>query len=156
MPLNVSQTPWASGTLPFVGPANAPNVGIAQLCQFASIPFNTTLKSEVELFIPPGSYISAFDVDVLTAFNSASSATFSAGITSAGTTYVGSVDVKSSTGRIAITYTAAQLAAMSNQSVLGVAALTPTPVFLTITSVGQPTAGYVQVCMKYIQLSPGS
>lgn len=152
MPYNISVSPWASGTKPVVGESQSPNLGVAQLCQFASIPFNTTLKSEVELFLPLGAYISALDVDVLTAFNSASSATFSAGITSGGTDYVSGIDVKS-TGRKAITYTAAQLAAMSNQGLTGTAAPTVSPLFLTITSVGQPTGGYVQVCVKYIQLS---
>lgn len=152
MPYNISVSPWASGTQPVAGNPASPDLGIAQLCQFASIPFNTTLISQVEIFVPPGSYISAFDIDVLTAFNSASSATFSAGTTSGGTNYVSGVSVKT-TGRIAPTYTAAQLAAMSNQSVLGVVAATPGPVFLTVTSVGQPTAGYVQITVKYVQLS---
>ncbi len=153
MPYNISTSPWASGTKPVVGESQSPNLGIAQLCQFASIPFNTTLKSEVELFLPPGAYVSAFDIDVLTAFNSGTSATFSAGITSGGTTYVSGVDCKASTGRIAPTYTAAQLAAMSNQGLTGAASPTVSPLFLTITSVGQPTAGYVQVTVKYVQLS---
>jgi hypothetical protein len=153
MPYNVSISPWASGTQPVVGNTNSPDLGICRLSQSASIAFNATLVSQVEIFIPPGAKIQSFDIDVLTVFNSASSATFSAGITSGATTYVSGVDVHSATGRIAPTYTAAQLAAMSNQSLVGVAAPTVSPLFLTITSVGQPTAGYVQVTVNYIQLS---
>ena len=62
------------------------------------------------------------------------------------------VNVKAATGRIVPTYTAAQLAAMSGQSVLGVAAPIPGPLYLTITSVGQPTVGFVNVTVNYIQL----
>ena len=52
------------------------------------------------------------------------------------------------------TYTAAQLAAMSGQSVTGTAAAIAAPgnVYLTITSVGAPTAGYVTVVVNYTQL----
>lgn len=135
------------------GDSNAPyNQGTAQLAQYVNIPVNTGgLKSEVEIWLPPGARISAFDIDVLTAFDSATSATFSAGITSGGTDYVSGVNVKAATGRIAPTYTAAQLAAMSDQSVLGVAAPIPGQLFLTITSVGQPANGFVSVTVKYMQ-----
>lgn len=156
MPVNASTSPWGSGTLPFSGVTNSPNLGLAQLTQFFPLPFVTgSLTSQAICYVPPGSYISAFDVDVLTAYNSASSATFSAGITSGGTDYVSGVSVKA-TGRIAPTYTATQLANMSNQTVLGAVNLTPTQIYLTITSVGQPTAGYAQICIKYVQLSTGS
>ena len=46
---------------------------------------------------------------------------------------------------------AAQLAAMSGQSVLGVAAPTTAPVVVTITPVGATTAGYVHVTINYFQ-----
>lgn len=134
------------------GDSSAPyNQGTAKLTQYVNIPFNATLKSEVEIFLPPGARITSFDVDVLTAFNSATSATFSAGVTSGGTEYVSGVDVKGAAGRIAPTYTAAQLAAMSDQSIVGVAAPIPGQLFLTITSVGQPTAGYATVAVNYAQ-----
>lgn len=145
--------PLLTGPNKDTGDSAAPfNQGYAHLQQQANIPFNTTLVSEVEIWVPPGARITSFVVDVLTAFNSATSATFSAGITSGATTYVSGVDVKTATGRIAPTYTAAQLAAMSSQSIVGVAAAVPGPVFLTITSVGQPTAGYVTVGVNYVQL----
>ena len=136
------------------------NQGFARLTQIANIAFNTTgngstaTVQNVLLNVPPGCRIQSFDIDVLTAYNSASSATFSAGITAAGTDYVSGVDVKTSTGRKAPTYTAAQLAAMSGQSVTGTAAAIAAPgnVYLTITSSGTPTAGYVTVAINYVQL----
>lgn len=129
------------------------NQGFARLSQSVNIAFNATLVSQALINIPPGTRIESFLVDTLTAYNSASSATFSAGVTSGGTDYVSGVSVKS-TGRAAITYTAAQLAAMSGQSIAGVAAPIAAPgnLYLTITSVGQPTAGYVTVSVLYTQL----
>jgi len=136
------------------GDPNAPyNQGTVGLAQFVNLPVNTGgLKTEVEIFVPPGCRLSAFDIDVLTAFDSATSATLSIGTTSGGTDYVSGVNVKAATGRIAPTLTAAQLAAMSGQSVLGVAAPIPGPLFITITSVGQPANGYVTVAVKYYQI----
>ncbi len=130
------------------------NQGFVALRQVANIAFNATLVSQALINVPPGCQIQSFDVNVLTAFNSSSSATFSAGTTSGGTTYASGVDVKSATGRIVPTFTAAQLAAMSGQSVTGTASAIAAPgnVYLTITSVGQPTAGYVNVVVNYIQL----
>ncbi len=136
------------------------NQGFARLQQSANIAFNTTgngstaTVQSVLINVPPGSRLDAFIVDVLTAYNSSSSATFSAGLTAGGTEYASGVNVKAATGRITITYTAAQLAAMSGQSVLGVAAAIAAPgnVYLTITSSGTPTAGYVTVAVNYTQL----
>lgn len=130
------------------------NQGFVQLSQIANIKFNATLTSQVLINIPAGSQITSFLVNVLTAFNSGTSATLSAGITSGGTDYMSGVDCKASTGRISPTFSAAQLAAMSGQSVTGVASPIAAPgnVYLTITSVGQPTAGYVNVVVNYIQL----
>lgn len=136
------------------------NQGFARLTQTANIAFNTSnslsgsLVQAILVNVPPGCRIQSFDVDVLTAYDSGTSATFSAGTTNGGTDYVSSVNVKAATGRIAPTYTAAQLAAMSGQSIVGVAAAIAAPgnVYLTITSVGAPTAGYVTVAVHYVQL----
>ncbi len=136
------------------------NQGFAHLCQTANIAFNTTgtggtaTVQRVLINVPPGCRITSIVPDVLTAYNSASSATFSAGTTAGGTDYVSGVDVKTSTGRKTPTYTAAQLAAMSGQSIVGVAAAIAAPgnVYLTITSSGTPTAGYVTVAVNYVQL----
>jgi metal-dependent HD superfamily phosphatase/phosphodiesterase len=103
------------------------------------------------LYIPVGSKLINIVVDVLTAFNSATSAVLSVGITAGGTEYASGVDVKTATGRITPTFTAAQLAAMSNVSVLGVAAPTPAPVVVTVTPTGATSAGYVRVTLVYAQ-----
>ncbi len=136
------------------GDSNNPfNQGFARLSQSVNISFNATVVSEQEIFVPPGCRIESFLVDVLTVFNSGTSATLSAGITSGATTYMGSVDVHTAAGRIAPTFTAAQLGKMSSQSILGVADPIPGPVFLTVTSVGQPTAGYITVSVLYSQIA---
>ena len=144
--------PVTSGDL-IVGQTNGPNIGYCQLIQSVTISFDTTLTQTATLYVPAGAYITAFEVDVLTAYNSATSATLKIGNVAAGSQYVSGVDCKTATGRIAITYTAAQLAAMAGISVLGVAAATTAVVAITITSVGQPTAGFVNVTVKYAQLT---
>lgn len=131
---------------------NPYNQGTTALSQFAAMPFNSSLLTEVILNVPPGCQISAFDVDVLTVYNSATSATFSAGSTSAGGQYVSGVNVKAATGRISITYTAAQLAAMAGLTLTGGAAPVAGPLFLDIVSVGVPTAGFVFITVKYAQI----
>lgn len=145
--------PLTSGDLPYVGQTNGPNTGYCSLVQTVNLTQNSTSAVSATMYIPAGSIITGFDVDVLTAFDSVTSAVLSIGITAGGTEYVGSVDVKAATGRIAITYTAAELAAMSGQSVLGVAAATTPPVVVTITPTGTTTAGYVHVTMHYVQLT---
>lgn len=120
------------------------------LSQSVQLTQNSTTAVSATMYIPPGSQIVDFEVDVLTAFNSAVSATLTVGITAAATTYVSGVDVTAA-GRAAITYTAAQLAAMSNQSIVGVSAPTVAPVVVTVTPSGATSAGYVNVTMLYVQ-----
>ena len=134
------------------GETNGPNQGFVRLSQVTDLTQNSTTAVSSTLYIPAGSIIESVVVDVLTAFDSATSATLSVGLTAGGTQYVSGVDVKTATGRIAAVYTAAQLAAMSGQTVLGVAAPTTAPVVVTITPVGATSAGYVHVTINYIQL----
>jgi hypothetical protein len=134
------------------GETNGPNQGFCRLSQFVTLTQNSTNAVSATMYIPAGSAITSFDIDVLTAFNSATSATLSIGTSAGATTYVGSINAKTA-GRASITYTAAQLAAMSNQTVTGTASLTPAPVVVTITVVGATSAGYVNVTMNYIQLT---
>jgi hypothetical protein len=134
------------------GEVNGPNQGPVRLSQVANLTKNSTTAVSSTLYIPAGSIIESIVVDVLTAFDSATSATLSVGTSAGGTQYASGVNVKAATGRIAVTYTAAQLAAMSGQTVLGVAAPTTAPVVVTITPVGATTAGYVHVTINYIQL----
>ncbi|UOF80359.1 hypothetical protein [Caudoviricetes sp.] len=143
--------PVRSGTLK-TGETNGPNLGYAVLEQETSITQNSTTAVSSTLYIPVGSKIVDIIVDVLTAFNSATSAVLSVGTAAAGTQYAGSVDAKTA-GRVRPTFTAAQLAAMSNVSVLGVAAPTPAPVVVTVTPTGATSAGYLRVTIVYAQLA---
>ncbi len=141
--------PVVSGTLQ-QGETDGPNQGFSVLSQSTSITQNSTTAVSSTLYIPAGSRIVDFNIDVLTAYNSATSATLTIGTAAAGTQYVGSIDAKTA-GRAAPTYTAAQLAAMNGVSVLGVAAPTTAPVVVTVTPVGATSAGYVVVTVLYVQ-----
>ena len=142
--------PVLTGTLQ-KGETNGPNQGFCKLSQITTLTQNSTTAVSKTMYIPVGSALTSFDVDVLTAYDSATSATLTIGTSAGATTYVGSVNAKTA-GRASITYSAAQLAAMSNQTVTGTASLTPATVVVTITVVGATTAGYVNVTMNYIQL----
>ena len=144
--------PVRSGTLK-TGETNGPNLGYAVLEQETSITLISSNGVSSTLYIPSGSKIVNIVVDVLTAFNSGTSAVLSVGTAAAGTQYASGVDVKTATGRITPTFTAAQLAAMSNVSVLGVAAPTTAPVVVTVTPTGATSAGYVRVTVIYAQLA---
>ncbi len=143
--------PVRSGTLK-TGETNGPNLGYAVLEQEASITQNSTTAVSSTVYVPVGSKIIDIIVDVLTAFNSVTSAVLSVGTAAAGTQYASSVDAKTA-GRTRPTFTAAQLAAMSNVSVLGVAAPTAAPVVITVTPTGATSAGYVRVTVVYAQLA---
>lgn len=119
----------------------ATGVGTAVFSQTALIDFNTTLTSEAVFVLPKDGQIVDVVVDVLTAYNSATSATLTVGSASAGTQYAGSVNAKTA-GRVRPTFTAAQLAAMDNID-------GNTSVYATVTSVGQPTAGSARVTVLY-------
>lgn len=142
----MAQTTWsgplASGDRP-AGVSGGPNIGLVVLSQTALISFDATLVQNATFNLPADSQIIDFRIDVLTAYNSASSATLSVGTASGGTQYVSGVDAKTA-GRAAITYTAAQLAAMDDID-------TNRTVVATVTSVGQPTAGQARVTLTYVQ-----
>ena len=142
----MAQTTWsgplASGDKA-AGISGGPNIGLAQLVQYATLGFDATLVQSSTFYLPANSRITGFTIDVLTAYDSATSATLTIGTAAAGTQYVGSVNAKTA-GRAAPTLSAAQLLAMSNIS-------TNTTLVVTITSVGQPTAGSVTVGIQYVQ-----
>ena len=133
--------------------SNPYNQGSVALSLCAAIPLTTgILTTEVILNVPPGCQISAFDVDVLTVYNSATSATFSAGSTSAGGQYASGVNVKASSGRISIaTYTAAQLAAMAGLTATGGAAPIAGPLFLRYLYTGGHTDGGLRVRHRQVR-----
>ncbi len=142
--------PVVAGDLGY-GEVNGPNQGKVVLTQFATIAQNSTATVSATVYLPAGAVIQNIIIDVLTAFNSATSATLSVGITAGGTEYVSGVNVKAAAGRIAPTFTAAQLAAMDGMTVLGVAAPITPPVVVTVTPVGATTAGFVAVSIVYVQ-----
>jgi len=146
--------PVRSGTLKAgeaSGSNTGPNIGLAKLSQFCTlIQAGGALVQSVTAYIPVGSRITSFDIDVLTAFDSATSATVSIGTAASGTQYVSGVNGKAA-GRASVTYSAAQLAAMAGLTTAGVASPTLAPVVLTVTSVGAPTAGVIALTINYTQ-----
>jgi len=142
----MSQTTWtgplASGDLN-AGVSGGPNIGLAVLSQTVLITFDATLVQDGTVYLPYNSQIVDIVVDVLTAYNSATTATLTVGTASAGTTYASGVNAKTA-GRVRPTFTAAQLAAMDDIDNSGT-------VVATVTSVGQPTAGQVRVTYLYVQ-----
>lgn len=142
----MAQTTW-SGPLASgdrnAGESGGPNLGLVVLSQTALINFDATLVQNATFNIPTSSQIADFCVDVLTAYDSATSATLSAGTSSGGTQYLSGISVKTA-GRRSNAFSAAQLAAMDDVG-------TNRTVVATVTSVGQPTAGQVRVTMLYVQ-----
>lgn len=119
------------------------DTGTVVLSKTALINFDATLVQNASFTLPANAQIVDFFVDVLTAYDSATSATLSAGTSSGGTQYLSGISVKTA-GRRANGFSAAQLAAMDG---IG----TNTALVATVTSVGQPTAGQVRVTVVYVQ-----
>ena len=67
------------------GETNGPNQGYVTLIQTTSITKNSTNAVSSTLYIPAGAQIIDFNIDVLTAFDSATSATLTIGTAAAGT-----------------------------------------------------------------------
>lgn len=142
----MSQTTW-SGPLASgdrnAGESGGPNLGFVTLSQTVLINFDATLVQNATFNIPASSQIVDFYVDVLTAYDSATSALLSAGTASGGTEYLSAISVKTAARR-PNAFSAAQLAAMDDVG-------TNRAVVATVTSVGQPTTGQVRVTMSYVQ-----
>ena len=131
------------------------NVGTTVLTQQTPFTFDATLVQSVTLYVPSASKIINVFVDVITAYNSATSATLTMGKTAAGTEYVSGVNVKTA-ARTTPTFTAAQLTNMQSTPV-DVSSQTAnnngasSTLIVTVTSVGQPTAGTGFVTVEYAQ-----
>lgn len=117
--------------------------GYCVMSQFGTIEQNSTTAVDLTFYLPKGSQIVQIIPDVATAYDSATSATFTAGTASAGTQYVSGVSAKTG-GRASPSYTAAQVTAMAD---IG----TNTAVVCTVTVVGATTAGLVNVTILYVQ-----
>jgi hypothetical protein len=123
----------------------ATNGGYAVLSQTISL---TTVAGGTavsgSITIPAGSQIINFYVDTLTApvGNTATTAPITIGTAAAGTQYLSATDCYAA-GRAALTFTAAQLTAMSNVS-------TNTSVFATVDPNGTVTTqGVFQITVEY-------
>jgi len=119
------------------------DIGYAGAYQFGVIVQNSTTAVSVTHKLPKNSRILAIVPNTTVAFDSATSATFTAGTTAGGTTYVSGVDLKATAGRLSPTYTGAQLLAMENIT-------TNTTVVVTATPVGATTAGRLSYWIHYI------
>lgn len=144
--------PVMSGDL-LAGDVGGPNLGLTELIQQVGLAtFGAAGSVDTAVYIPAGSIIRSFTVDVLTVSNDGTSSTLLIGNSAGGTQYATSYDLKSATGRIAYTATAAQLAAMNGVGLTGAAAPTPALVNLRVTNVGTTgTAGYAVVTINYVQ-----
>jgi len=119
------------------------NGGFVVLTQTATIAQNSTNAVSATFTIPAGAQIIDIVPDVLTAFDSVTSATLTVGTAAAGTQYITSVNAKTG-GRAAPTFTAAQCLAMADVT-------TNTSVVATVTPVGATTAGLVRMTLVYAQ-----
>lgn len=104
---------------------------------------NSTNNVDLALAIPVGSQILGFMVDVLTAFDSATSATLTIGQTAGGTEYIAGVNAKTG-GRATLAPTAAQVTAYATGPA------TTGAVVARVAPVGATTAGLVRVIVAYI------
>lgn len=142
----MAQTSWsgplASGDRP-PGTPGGSNVGLVVLSQSVVINRDATLVQTASLLLPPNSKINNISADVLTAYDSATSALLSVGSAPGGTQYTNGVNVRTA-GRAVAPATGPQCVAQAD---IGA----NTAVFATVTSVGQPTVGSVRVTVEYVQ-----
>lgn len=135
------------------------NIGNSVVSQTDILNQNSTNVVNATVYVPAQSQILRFTVDVLTAFNSATTAVLTIGTASGGTQYVTSVDAKTA-GRASITFTAAQLLAMSSAAINttdSAAAGQPiSTIVITITPTGATSAGQVLVTTEYVQFDDRS
>lgn len=135
--------PLASGTKEAGAPGGSPNIGLVSLTQTGTIAQNGVGTVDLTFYLPANSQITSIVPDVTTAFDSATSATLTAGTASAGTQYAGAVNAKTA-GRAVPAYTGAQLAAMAN---IGA----NTTLVVSVATVGATAAGAVRVTVHYVQ-----
>ena len=129
------------------------NVGTTILTQQVPFTFDATLVQSVTFYIPSASKILNIVVDVITAYDSATSATLTVGKIAAGTQYASGVNVKTS-ARTTPTFTTTQLTNMQSTPVDVVATNgngSSSAIVVTVTSVGQPTAGTGFLTLIYAQ-----
>jgi hypothetical protein len=131
---------WYLGTVKDNATAD---VGPTVTSQTGTIAANAGNAVDLTFYLPANSRIIDIIVDTTTAWTSATSDTLSVGTASGGTTYASGVDVKTATGRIRPTFTAAQLLAMADIGTTNLA------VVATVTPVGSAGAGLTRVTIVY-------
>ena len=120
------------------------NAGYSVLTQRKAIVKNTTPQTLFKL--PAYSQIIDIFVDVITAWDSATSAVLTIGKTGSTTLFSSSIDIKNNTGRIAIPVTAAMATA-----IYGIGA-TDVTVIATLVETGVATVGAAKITVVYAQL----
>ena len=133
-----------------------PNQGFAILMQQIVLNESATVGATATTFwLPLDSIINTIDVDVLTAFTG-TTAVLNIGTVATPALYAGPITL-AATGRIAIVFTAAQLAAINGLiAATGLPTVLPTPaaVQLQVVTTGVPTtAGVAAINFKYVQIT---
>jgi hypothetical protein len=118
------------------------DAGTFVVSRTGTITQNSTNPVTLQFNVPRNAQIMSFNIDVLTVFNSASSAVLSAGITASGTEYVSSVDVKTAAGRIVPAYTGTQLTNMANVGDNNI-------LYVRVTPTGATSTGLVRVSINF-------
>jgi len=119
------------------------DTGYVVSSQTALINRDATLVQSATFRLPANAQIVDIFVDVITAYDSATSATVSAGTTAGGTEYLSGISAKTA-GRRPNAYSGAQVGAIANVG-------NNTTLVATVTSVGQPTVGQLRVTVLYAQ-----
>lgn len=117
------------------------NVGTVVMSQSVRLVADGTNAVSKTMYLPKGAIVTEIIFDVLTAFDSATSATGTVGLTAGGTEYASGVNLKTGI-RVYPTHTRPQIAAMTTPG-------TATPIVATATPTGATTAGEVRVIVNY-------
>jgi len=119
------------------------NLGSVVLAQYGGLSHTAAASKDSTIILPANSRIIDIRIDCLVAYTAGTAATLKVGKTSGGEEYVTSTDFKSAgAGRLAITFTAAQLLKMSN---IG----SDTSIILNITTTGTTGVGTMVWAVTY-------
>lgn len=137
------------------------NIGNSVVSQTQTITQNSTNAVSATFYLPALSQIADITMDTTVAWNSATSAILTVGLTAGATDYVTSVDVKAaSPNRATYTFTAAQLTAMlsaAQNTTDTTAAGQPTSrLVATVTPTGATSAGTTVITVRYAQFDDRS
>ena len=120
------------------------NQGLCLCMQEVVLNHNGSSVVDATFYLPKHTVIVDVIVDSLTAWNSATSDTFSLGTSSGDTTYASGVDVKGGAARIRPTFSTTQLSAMQDTG-------TNETFVASVTPVGSASAGQTVATILYVQ-----